>query len=252
MLTMTRTGRWRIYLVIALGCALTGCERAPLTVDQVIERNTQAMGGRSAIEAVQSIEVDLHIVDADVEVDGNYRAARPGRMRIDVLAGGKHVYTEAFDGDRAWQWKGTAIEEASPKGTAALRHGVELPGKLFGLHELRQRGHRIELTSRDAIDGTDYYALRITLTDGYTTTLYIDPKSWLLTRRRNVRPLLPDVDPTPTTIESRFSDFRKVDGVLFAFAGTDTDLTTHKIVETTNVRSLKVNPQFDPAIFSTL
>jgi hypothetical protein len=94
--------------------------------------------------------------------------------------------------------------------------------------------------------------LRITLTDGYTTTLYIDPKSWLITRRRDVRPLHPDVDPTPTTIESRFFDFRKVDGVLFAFASTDTDLATHKTLETTNVRSLKVNPQFDPAMFSTL
>jgi hypothetical protein len=69
----------------------------------------------------------------------------------------------------------------SPKATGALRHGVELPGKLFGLHELRQRGHRVDLTSRERIDGTDYYALRITLNDGYTTTLYLDPKSWLIT-----------------------------------------------------------------------
>jgi hypothetical protein len=246
------TNHWRIYLSTALCCAVNGCGPVPLTADQVIERNTEAMGGRSAIEAVQSIEVDLHIVDGDVELDGKYRAARPGRMRIDILADGKHVYTEAFDGDRGWQWKGTAIEEASPKGTAALRHGVELPGKLFGLHELRQRGLHVDVAKREAIDGKDYYALRITLTDGYTTTLYVDPSSWRITRRRDVRPLHVDVDPTPTTIESIFSDFRKVDGVLFAFASTDTDLATNKILESTNVRSIKVNPHFDPAIFSAL
>jgi hypothetical protein len=156
------------------------------------------MGGRTAIEAVNSIEVDLHIVDPDFEVDGKYRAARPGRMRIDVMAGGKHVYTEAFNGDRGWQWKGegAATQEESPKATTALRHGVELPGKLFGLHELRQRGHRVDLASRERIDGTDYYALRITLNDGCTTTLYLDPKSWLITRRRDVRPLHVDIDPT--------------------------------------------------------
>jgi hypothetical protein len=246
------TSRWWIYLVGVFGCALTGCGRAPLTVNEIIERNTQAVGGRSAIEAVQSIEVDLHIVDPEFEVDGKYRAARPGQMRIDIFAGGKRVYTEAFDGERAWQWKGSAIEQESPKGTAALRHGMELPGKLFGLHELSQRGHRIELAGRDAIDGTDYYALRITLADGHTTTVYVDPGNWVITRRRDVRPLHPDVDPTPTTIESRFSDFRQVDGVVFAFANKDTDLATNKILETTNVRSIKVNPQFDPAIFSAL
>jgi hypothetical protein len=249
---MTLTNGWLIYVVAALGCALNGCGRDSLSIDEIIERNTQAMGGRAGVEAVQSIEFDLHIADPDFEVDGKYRATRPGRMRIDVLAGGKHIFTEAFDGARGWQWKGAAIEEASSKGAAALRHGVELPGKLFGLHELRQRGHRVDLAKREAIDGTNYYALRITLADGYTTTLYVDPSSWLITRRRDVRPLHVDVDPTPTTIESLFSDFRKVDGLLFAFVSTDLDLATHKILETTTVRSIKLNPQFDPAIFDRL
>jgi hypothetical protein len=246
--------RWPIGLLITMGCEIAACERAPLTVDQVIEQNTKAMGGRAAIEALKSIEVELHIVDPDFEVNGKYRAARPGRMRIDVMAHGKHVYTGAFDGDRGWRWKGkgAAIDEESAEATAALRHGVELPGKLVGLHELRQRGHRVDLAGRERIDGTDYYALRITMNDGYTTTLYVDSKNWLITRRRDVRPLHVDIDPTPTTIESRFSDFRKVNGVLFAFASTDTDLATGKVLETTRVRSIKVNPQFNPAIFSTL
>ena len=60
------------------------------------------------------------------------------------------------------------------------------------------------------------------------------------------------MDPTPTTIESRFSDFRNVDGVLFAFVSTDADLATGKILEITRVRSVKVNPQFDASIFGTL
>jgi hypothetical protein len=251
---MRTLSRQRLYLLIVFGCTLNGCDHAPLTVDQVIERNTRAMGGRAAIEAVKSIEVDLHIVDPDFEVDGKYRAARPGRMRIDVMAGGKHVYTEALDGDRGWQWKGkgTVIDEESPKATAALRHGVELPGKLVGLHELRQRGHRVDLGGREVIEGTDYYALRITLNDGYATTLYVDPRNWLIARRRDVRPLHVDVDPTPTTIESRFSDFRRIAGILFAFASIDTDLATYKVLETISVRSIKVNPQFDSAIFSRL
>jgi hypothetical protein len=246
--------RWPIPLLITVGCGITACQRASLTVDQVIEQNTKAMGGRAAIEAVKSIEVELHIVDPDFEVDGRYRAARPGRMRIDVLAHGKHVYTEAFDGDRGWQWKGkgVAIEEESAEATAALRHGVELPGKLVGLHELRQRGHRVDLAGRERIDGIDYYALRITMNDGSATTLYVDARNWLITRRRDVRPLHVDIDPTPTTIESRFSDFRKVGGVLFAFASTDTDLATRDVLETTTVRSIKVNLQFDATIFSTL
>lgn len=208
------------------------------------------MGGRQTVEAVGSVEVDLHITDPGFEVDGIYRAARPGRMRIDVQSGGKHVFTEAFDGNNGWEWdgKGDAKPE-SAKAAAALHHGVELPGKLFGLHELEQRGDRLELLGREKIDDIDYYALRLTLNDGYITTLYVDPQSWLITRRRDVRPLHVDIDPTPTTIEQTSSDFRPVAGVQFAFASTEVDLKTGKELERSKINNIKVNPLIDPSIF---
>jgi hypothetical protein len=250
---MTARRSDRFLLVIGLASILLGCSRHPLTVDDVIERNTRAMGGRAAIEAIHSIEINLHITDPGFEVDGIYRAARPGRMRIDVQAGGKHIFTEAFDGQNGWQWNGKGNQEpASPKAAAALHHGIELPGKLFGLHELKQRGHQIELVGREKVDGADYYVLRLSLSDGYTTTLYVDPQSWLITRRRDVRPLHVDVDPTPTTIEQRSSDFREVAGVRFAFASTEIDLKTGKELERAKINHIEVNPPLDESIFKKL
>jgi hypothetical protein len=211
------------------------------------------MGGRAAIEAVKSIQVDLHIVDPGFEVDGTYRAARPGRMRIDASMGGKHVFTEAFDGQHGWERAGKGNQEAaSDKATAALRHGVELPGRLFGLHELKERGHRLELIGREKVDGIDHHVLRLTMSDGYTTTLYVDPQSWLITRRRDFRPLHVDIDPTPTTIEQRSSDFRKISGVQFAFASTEIDLKTGKVLESTKVNKIEVNPSINQSIFDKL
>ncbi|HJT44783.1 MAG TPA: hypothetical protein VJ721_00805 [Chthoniobacterales bacterium] len=241
-----------VFTVSILGWALIACQREPKTIDELIERNTEAMGGRAAIEAIQSIEVDLHISDPGFEVDGIYYAARPGKMRIDVFAGGKHVFTEAFDSEKAWEWNGKESKPASPLARSALEHGVELPGKLFGLHELRQRGHNVQFGGRETIDGIDYYAVRLMLRDGYGTTLFIDPDSWLITLRRDFRPLHPDVDPTPTTIEQRSSDFREVNGVRFAFAGSETDVKTGKVIETTQIKSIKVNPKIEPGFFEKL
>jgi outer membrane lipoprotein-sorting protein len=238
-------------VALLLLAALFGCNRA-LTLDDVIDRNTKAMGGRAAIEAVQSIEVSLHISDPGFEADGVYYAARPGKMRIDVSVASKHVFTEAFDGERGWEWNGKESTTASPKATAALQHGVELPGKLFGLHELKSRGHHVDLIGREQIEGTNYYALGLTLKDGYRTTLYIDPTTWLITRRRDVRPLHVDIDPTPTTIEQRSSDFRTISGVRFAFAGSETDLKTGKVLETSQIKSIKINPVIDPSFFEKL
>ena len=236
----------------AIVVVLASCSRSPTTIDELIKRNTEAMGGRVAIEAIQSIEVNLHISDPGSEVDGIYYAARPGKMRIDVSVQGRHVFTEAFDGQRGWEWNGKESKAATPLASAALQHGVELPGHLFGLHELRQRGHKVELIGREKIDGIDFFSVKLTLRDGYTTTLYIDPESWLITRRRDFRPLHPDIDPTPTTIEQRSSDFQRVGGVSFAFAGSETDVKTGKVLETSQIKSIKINPTIDPTFFEKL
>jgi hypothetical protein len=210
------------------------------------------MGGRAAIEAVHSIQVNLHITDPGFEADGVYNAARPGKMRIDVSVAGKHVFTEAFDGQRGWEWNGKESKTPSPKATAALQHGVELPGKLFGLHELRRRGHQVELVGREKVEGINYYALAVTLKDGYRTTLYVDPENWLITRRRDFRPLHVDIDPTPTTIEQRSLDFRMISGVRFAFASSETDLKTGKVLETARINSIKINPPIADSVFEKL
>ncbi|PZR73359.1 MAG: hypothetical protein DLM73_10950, partial [Chthoniobacterales bacterium] len=162
-------------IVAALVYSSVGHGGEELTIDDIIARNTEAMGGRTAIEAVKTIAIDLHIVDPGFAVDGTYQATRPDRMRIDVKANGKLVFVEAFDGKRGWQWNGkeTTTVEASPKASAALRRGVEFPGKLYGLHELNARGHKIELVGRERIDGVDYYALKATMSDGFVTTFYV-------------------------------------------------------------------------------
>ena len=118
----------------------------------------------------------MHITDPGFEVDATYRAMRPGLMRIDAFAAGKPVFTEAFDGSRAWMWTGEgSAKEESRQATAVLRRGVDLPGKLIGLHELKERGHRIALAGREKLDGVDYYVLRLTMSDGFETSLYVDP-----------------------------------------------------------------------------
>jgi hypothetical protein len=222
------------------------------TLDQLIDRNVHAVGGRAAIQRVTSIKLDLHIVDPDFAVDGSYYAARPGRMRIDILAGGKRVYAEAFNGSRAWQWKGRGDPSEEPKAaTAALRHGIELPGKLFGLHELQARGNQLALVGREFVDDINYYVVRLTFSDGISTTLYLDPNSWLITRRRDVRSLHPDLDPTPTTIETNMTNFRKLGNLVFSFASTDTDLTTGKVLEKVTVREITLNTPVQAAFFDT-
>src|ERR1043166_3677798 len=87
-----------VFASLGLGCLLllqTSSAEEELTLDQLIDRNVQA-AGRRALEVVHAIKFDLQIVDQSFEIDGTYYAARPGRMRIDIVSRGKRVYAEAF------------------------------------------------------------------------------------------------------------------------------------------------------------
>jgi hypothetical protein len=110
---------------------------------------------------------------------------------------------------------------------------------------MASHGHRLDLVGREEIDGTSYFVLRLTLDDGFSARYYVDPASFRIMRSRVRKALHPDADPTPTTIETVWSDFRTVAGVVFPFEARDTDLTTGKRLQTTTILDLKVNPSVD-------
>jgi hypothetical protein len=243
-----------VAVALAAALGVVGCTAsrpAGLGLSELIARNADARGGRAAIEAIRSLEARLRIVEPTYSAEGLWRVDRRGRMRIDVSIGGKRVFTEAFDGRNGWQRAGddAPAKAASADGSAALRHSAELPTNVLGLHEMGAHGHRLALIGREEIGGTLYYAIDLTLDDGFTTRYFVDPESFLVTRSRVRKALHPDNDPTPTTIETVWSDFRRVSGVLFPFEARDTDLATGKLLQTTTLLEMNANRPADDGLF---
>src|SRR5262245_6412211 len=116
------SARAAIKLVLIAMCAwaLTPLHAAEVTLEQVVAQHTAAVGGREAVERVRSVQYAITIVEPTFTVDGIYRADRKLRMRIDVVADGKRVFTEAYDGRKAWEMGGDGVVHPSnEKGTAA-------------------------------------------------------------------------------------------------------------------------------------
>ena len=78
----------------------------------------------------------------------------------------------------------------------------------------------------------------------------VDAGSGLIVAARDHRPLHPDADPRPTTIETRFNDFREVDGVNFSFHSEMYELATEKLLQTTQVDRIEINPDIDAALYN--
>jgi hypothetical protein len=231
------------FIISCVAACLAGVAPTESTeLAALIARNTAVRGGAAAIESVSAFEADLHIVEATFEVEGRYIATRDGRMRIDIRADGQHVFAEALGRERAWSWNPDGgVVTASAQGRAALRHGIEFPFKLFGLHEMADRGHRLESAGRERIGGVDYHLLRLTLDDGFETLYYLNPDTGLIERERQHRAMHVDVDPVPVWIETEFSDWRTTGGVLYPHRMVEREMATGKVLSTATTLAIRLN-----------
>lgn len=95
---------------------LSGCGNEPSPPDadalphpdrpdviEIITRNTAALGGEAALDAVQTMVKQSIIEEGEYRDTAIFATDRHGRMRIDIFADGKRVYAESFDGQLGHQ-----------------------------------------------------------------------------------------------------------------------------------------------------
>lgn len=248
-----KTPNYRTGLaVVAMLLALSGCEKGHQTdISTILARHTEARGGAAALEAVQAIEVTRRVVEGNRQLTTRYIATRDGRMRLDVYQGNESIFSEGNDGQSAWQRRG----EHAPAGDmpdwalAAVKRAVR--HNLHALHELAATGTKLTLTDREKLAGGLYYwVIESTDPDGYKRRLFINPDSFFVTRVQETSALNPDRTNHPMELNTYFSDFREVNGVMFSFKSESFSDETAQALQTTDATKIVVNPQFDPAIFT--
>jgi len=244
------------FAVLAMTAAafLAGCA-APetVTLKDVIARHAEARGGVAALDAVRNTLNIATVAEPEFgEIKGRYIASTAPMMRIDVFYGADRVFSEGIDADGEWQWTGDAptptpsTEVAISSG--ALRHGVIF--NLYALHALSGLGHKVEMEGRETIDDLSYYKLKITLSDGFETWRYVNPTTWMIDYSRDFRPLHPDIDPTPVWVETKYEDFRQVDGVMSSFRWTTVNRADGALLQTGVIHRLNFNAPADELNFS--
>jgi hypothetical protein len=239
------------FAALAATIVLTGAQ-FPLepALDRLLACHDRAVGG-PVLRAAQRVEYDISIEEQGMSLRGRYRAARAGiagRMRIDVHAGRTRVFSEWWDGSRAWQLPQDAERPVASKleGSEALRHGLEQPGHLWSLADMPRNGHAVALAGGDSIGGVAYHVVKLTLADGFVNWYWVNPETCQIERSRNFRAFHPDQDATRTWIETVFDDFRTVQGVTRPHRERTLDLVTGRTIATSWILAFRLDPPFDP------
>jgi hypothetical protein len=216
------------------------------SLDQIIARHTKARGGRAALDAISGEYVDQDITENGSTVNAHYLCDKQPAFRIDIYDKGKHTFCEGLDAKGPWIWRqaDAAARDGVADGARSAIQGIQF--NLYGLHAFPGLGNRLSLEGRQTIAGTNYYVIGVNMRGSYQTYLYLDPKSFLVMRRRDDRAPHPDLNAAKKSLETQYFDYRPVSGVMVAHTQHQLDLASGAVTQTITSHKIVYNPLIPP------
>jgi hypothetical protein len=182
------------------------------TVDEIIDKCLAARGGLAKLKAVETQRLTGHLtLGPDLAGPMRVTMKRPGRMREEVTLNGE-VSIRTLAGTSGWKIMGTQ-KEAVPLSADDVRNmsgGADYDGPLV---DYRAKGNKVEYAGKSTVEGKEVYKLIVTMKDGQVRNDYIDCKTLLEIKWEGKLTF----NGTEYRVESYFRDYRKVDGVMYAF-----------------------------------
>lgn len=245
---MRRT--WAILLILSAATP-AGAGQCEMPLDELLERYVEARGGHETIEKQTALRLNSTHHEGKWNPTFDLRVMKPGYMWIRAVYDDGFVYTEGFDGTRGWEQPGDKpakyVDGAAGR---ALNQGALSPIYLYGLHHMESLGAAVKAEGCASIDGTDYYLVNVVSRFGTDIDYYLNRQTFIVERGRSVRPLHPTADPTPITIEERWSDFRTVEGVLHPFAYSQWNVDSGEKLSWLEVHSISQDVDASPNDFA--
>ena len=222
-------------------------DQQQISVEQILERHVQAIGGREKVEAVHSVVTRGEYREGTFVIPDAYIARmRPYFKTICEPADKLPDVCEGYDGS-AWEWyadPGVVLRTVGAA-AAATRHGVEL---IDSLVDYKSRGTRIELVDTESFGNNEAYKLHVILADGFEKDVFVGDQSFLIVGERRSAQIHAFGEPVRS--ENRIGDYRAVDGVLFPFLVTEVEISTGKELNRFTTQSVTTNGKFSPEYFA--
>ena len=234
-----------LLLLPAMSLAAT-----PPGVDAIIARHIAARGGADAIRAIGNLMFEKgQYSEAGYtgEFAGNatMMLARPYYKLVGYPGRSKDVM-EGYNG-AAWEWYGDPGVVLWTTGAAseASRHYADVEGPFL---DYQAKGSTVTLIGEARIGDRPADQVRLTMMDGYTIDNFFDRQNHMLIASRHTAKV--HAFGSDVTSETRFSDFRRVAGVLFPFRSSEVEIATGKELNAMQWGSITANRDIPASWFS--
>lgn len=190
----------------------TAAPNSTPSVDQILDKYVQALGGKAALEKLTSrvakgtFEMDQTPGEATEEI---YEKAPDKQLTItDSPSFG--VFRRGFNGTAGWQdMPQTGLQDLTGGQLASMKRHADF----FWPTKLKELYPKMTVKGKESVSGHDAYVIVATPAGGTAETMYFDADSGLLVRLQGEG----EGPNGPVSIDSTFEDYRDVDGVKVPF-----------------------------------
>ena len=188
------------------------------TVDQILDKYVQAIGGREAVE-----KVTTRVMKGAIELPptGDAGSIVPGTVEIDMKVPNKRMSIINVPGSGTDQrgFNGTAgwyvDPDEGPKDlSGADLEAIKTDAQFYREIKLKELYPKMAVEGKASVAGREAYVIGATLPDGGVEKFYFDAQNGLLVRD-DLPVEIPDEG--KTTQQSLFEDYKDVDGVKLPF-----------------------------------
>jgi zinc protease len=203
-------------IVLMAGLIPVAAQTAPQgsmpSVDEILDKYVEALGGKVALEKVTSrvakgtFEMDQMPGEATEEI---YEKAPNKQLAItDNPSFG--VVKRGFNGTAGWQdMPQTGLVDVTGDELTAMKRHADFHWSI----KLKELYPKMTVKGKESVGGRDAYVVEATPAEGPAETMYFDADTGLLVRLTGEA----DTPNGPVTIDMTFEDYRDVDGVKVPF-----------------------------------
>jgi len=209
-------------------------QQKPDSVDIIITKYIDAIGGKEKLEAIHTIYVEGSALVRGQKIFIKTWTINKKASRTESTINGFTNWSITRT-DSAWTFnprRGQKFPEPSPADRVKIAQpALDLEGSLV---DYKKKGYLVEYKGIDQIEGSDVYKIEVKLNDAITKTYYIDLDSYLIIRVRS-RLTTSKVEYSNTD----YSNYQKnADGYIFPMQ-----------LGSVKYSLIKVNPEIDNTLF---
>ena len=157
--------------------AFTALTASAQTADDIISKNTEAMGGSAKLAALTSVKMSGNMSAQGMDIPLTITTSHLKGMRLDIEIMGTSNY-QIITPEKAYMFfpiqQMTEPKEMDAETVKTMQPQLDVQGALYNYKE---KGETIEYAGTEKVAGADAYKLKVAYKSGKNSTYFIDAKT---------------------------------------------------------------------------